>query len=267
MKNLKYYLNKAKKDKWAVGQFNFSTLEHLRGILEAARNTKSPVILGASEGELNYMGLEETIALVEIYRKKMKIKAFLNLDHGKDLSIISKCIKAGFDYIHFDGSFLPVEDNIKILKKVVKKAGSSVLIEGEKDNIEKMTLSSAEESADFSKRTGIGSLALALGNSHGYFKEVNLNFERLEEISKKTDCFLVLHGGSKIPDEQIRKAISLGIVKININSELRMAWKENLASSLAGDELKPYKILPAAKEAVQKKVEEKIKLFGSFGKI
>jgi len=267
MKNLKYYLKEAKRGGWAIGQFNFSTLEQLRGICEAASELRSPVILGASEGELGYIGLEETVQLVKIYRKKYRIQAFLNLDHGKDLGLIKRCVKAGFDCIHFDGSSMDSQENLKLLKKVVKLARGKALVEGEKDNIEKMSLSQANESLIFSQESGIDSLAIALGNSHGYFKEVNLDFKRLGEISEKANCFLVLHGGSKIPDEQIKKAINLGIAKININSELRMAWKQSLISSLGGEELKPYKILSPAKDAVKQKVEEKISVFGSAGKL
>lgn len=261
--NLKSYFKKAKKEKWAIGQFNFSSLEQLRGICRAAQNLKSPVILGTSEGELDYMGIEETILLVSLYRKKLKIKAFLNLDHGKNPNLILKCIKAGFDCVHFDGSGLDIKENMKNLKKIVQEANGVTAVEGEVDSIEKDSLSSPDESGDFSAEAGIDSLAVAIGNSHGYFKEVNLDINRLKDISDRTKCFLVLHGGSKIPDGQIKKAISFGIVKININSELRMAWKESLLSSLGGEELKPYRILPKAEEAVRQKVEEKIKLFGS----
>lgn len=261
---LKYYLKKAKKEKWAVGQFNFSTLEQLRGICRAAADLKSPVILGTSESECGYLGIEEIISLVKIYKRKYGAEVFLNLDHGKDLQLLKKCLEAGYDYVHFDGSGLSVEDVLKSIKKIKKWNN---LVEGEIDSIEKSSLSSAEETADFAKKSKIDSLAVAIGNSHGYFKEVNLDFDRLKKISGKVKCFLVLHGGSKIPNEQIRKAISLGVNKININSELRMAWKESLASALSGDEIKPYKILPLAEEAVFKKVEEKIKLFGSENKI
>lgn len=275
---LKDYLQKAQKEKWAIGQFNFSTLEQLRGILEAAKKLKSPVILGTSEGELSYLGLEETIALVEISKKrgakllgKELSSSFLNLDHGKDFDLIKKAIDYGFSAVHFDGSGFPLDKNIKCAKKVVAAAHrKGVLVEGEMEAIEERNLTSLNQVASFLEQTKVDSLAPAIGNKHGYWKDVKLDFERLKEIrqlTKKTDTFLVLHGGSGIPNNQIKKAIELGIVKINVNTELRMAWKRSLASLIGGREVRPYKILPKIQNEIQKKVEEKIKLFGSANKI
>lgn len=265
---LKDYLNKAKREKWAIGQFNFSTLEQLRGILDAAQKLRSPVILGASEGELGYLGLEEVIALVEIAKTKYRVNAFLNLDHGKNLDLIKRAVDYGFSAVHFDGSGLPLEKNIEYAKKVVEHGHKKgVLVEGEIEDIKEENLTSTVQTEKLIKETKIDSLAIAIGNVHGMCRDVKLNFQRLKEINKKTKAFLVLHGGSGILDNQIKKAIKLGIVKINVNTELRLAWKMSLLGALKNKEIKPYKILPKVKEAVQKKVEEKIRLFGSVDKI
>ncbi|GAI51856.1 unnamed protein product [marine sediment metagenome] len=129
---LKDYLEKAQKEKWAIGQFNFSTIEQLRGILAAAQKMKSPVILGTSEGESRYLGLKEIVALVEISKIKYKVPVFLNLDHGKDLNWIKKAIDFGYSAVHFDGSELPFKKNIKCAKKIVEYAHKKgVLVEGE----------------------------------------------------------------------------------------------------------------------------------------
>ncbi len=283
MKELKYYLRKAQKEKWAVGQFNFSTIEQLRGILAAAREKRSPVILGTSESEGKFLGLKETIALVEISKIKYQIPAFLNFDHGKDLKWTKQAIDYGYPAVHFDGSELSLEENIKYAKKIVEYARKkNVLVEGELGylrgesrvhkqiaKIKKEDLTSPQEVVRFTKKTKVDSLAIVIGNIHGiYVRMPKLDFERLKEINKKTNAFLVLHGGSGISNEEIKKAIKLGIVKININTELRVVWKNSLENSFKRkpQEIKPYKILAQVQTAVQKVVEEKIKLFGSANK-
>ena len=259
---LKDYLKKAQENKYAIGQFNFSTLEQLRGILVAAKKMKNPVIIGTSENESKFLGLEETLALVEISKMKYKVFAFLNLDHGKDLDYIKRAIDLGYSAVHFDGSDLPLEKNMKYAKRVVEYAHKKgVLVEGELEGIGKRNLSSLNEIKRFVKETKVDSLAIAIGSRHGFYKDVKLNFDRLKEIKEKTNSFLVLHGGSGISNVQIKKAIKSGIVKININTELRLAWKRTLEKSLKTQEIKPYKILPKVQKAIQEKVEEKIKLF------
>jgi len=277
---IKGYLKKAQKDKWAIGQFNFSTLDQLRGILAAARKSKSLVILGTSEGESRYLGLEEILALVEISKMKYKVPAFLNLDHAKNLKLIKKAVDFGYSAVHFDGSDLSFKENIKRTREVVKYAHKKrVLVEGElgcirgesklnkgKALIKKEDLTPLELVSKFVKETKVDSLAIAIGNIHGVYKgKPRLDFKLLKEISKKTNAFLVLHGGSGIPNAYVKKAIKLGIVKVNINTELRIAWKRALDKT--GDEVKPYKVLPQVEDAVQKKVIEKIKLFDTKGKI
>ncbi len=276
--NLKSYFKKAQREKWAIGQFNFSTLGQLRGILSAGQKLKSLVILGTSEGESNYLGLREIVALVEISKIKYKTPVFLNLDHGKDLNWIKKAIDFGYPAVHFDGSGLPFKKNIKYAKKIVDYAHKKgVLVEGELGYIEggsklhkkeikikKENLTSPENVWQFVRETKVDSLAISIGNVHGIYAGMpKLDLERLKEINDKTNTFLVLHGGSGISKKEVRKAIKLGIVKVNINTELRIAWKKALQTVIKTQEVKPYKILPKAQMAVQKKVEEKLKLFGS----
>jgi len=279
---LKDYFKKAQKEKWAIGQFNFSTLEQLRGILKAGEKMKSPLILGTSEGESRFLGLREIVALFEIAKTEYDISAFLNLDHGKNLKWIKEAVDYGYDAVHFDGSDLSYKNNIKKTKEVVSYAHKKgVLVEGElgkvtgssavhkgKSKIKREDLTSPTKVKEFVKETGVDSLAVAIGNIHGVFKKMpELDFERLKEIRKKSDVFLVLHGASGIAPTDIKKAIRGGMVKININTELRIAWKEALKGELSGEGIKPYNILPSVQLAVQKKVEEKMKLFDSKGKV
>jgi len=280
--NLRNILDRAQKNKYAIGQFNFSTLEQLRGILSAARKLESPIIVATSERESNYIGLKEAVALVEISKVKYRVVAFLNFDHGKNLDKIKTAIDYGYSAVHFDGSELPLEKNIKYTKKVVEYAHKrGVLVEGElgylrgesklhkgKGEIRKKDLTSPEEAEEFVRKTKVDSLAIAIGNIHGiYAKMPKIDFRRLEEIHRKTKVFLVLHGGSGISKPEIKKAIKKGIVKININTELREVWKKALFTALKTSTIKPYEILPPVQTAVQKKVEEKINLFGSKNKI
>jgi ketose-bisphosphate aldolase len=281
--NLKNYFLKAKKGGWAIGQFNFSSMEQLRGILDAAKNLRSPVILGTSMGESDYLGLEETVALVEISKVKYNIDAFLNLDHGKDVTLIKKAVDSGYSAVHFDGSGLSLKENIKIVKDIVEYAHKkNVLVEGELGSVkgesvfhsgkasvaDEKDLTSLEDVDEFVRQTKADSLAVSIGNIHGVYKGgKNIDLKRLEDISKKCKAFLVLHGGSDIKKEDIIKAVKLGIVKININTELRMAWHKAMLYNINKGEIKPYKVFPRVQKQIQKKVEEKIKIFGSKGKL
>ncbi|MFH1643362.1 MAG: class II fructose-bisphosphate aldolase [Patescibacteria group bacterium] len=272
--NLLDVFYKAKEEKWAIGQFNFSTDEQLKAIVKAAEELDSPVILGTSEGESSFFGLKEAIAERDVLRKKTNLPIFLNLDHGRDLDYIKKAVEEGYDCVHFDGSNLSLEENIQKTKEIVNFAKQyGALVEGEinpiGNNLVGGKLTDPQEALNFIKQTGVNSLAVAIGNVHGVFDKMpTLDLKRLQEIDKTTDTFLVLHGGSGIPEEEIKKTIKFGIVKININTELRVEWKESLVRSLEeSDSIKPYEILPAVINKISKVVSEKIKLFGSFKKL
>jgi len=285
---IKDYFKKAQKEKWAIGQFNISNLETLRAVVKAAQNLKSPVIIGTSEGESKFIGPREAVALVASFRKGYGLPIFLNLDHGKDFDYIKEVIDLGYDAVHFDGSKLGLEENIKITRKVVEYGyKKKVFVEGEVGSIagtseilkeipeiREEDLTSPEQALKFVKEAKTDSLAINVGTLHGMGvlkKDPNINLGRLKEIKDKVGekVFLVLHGGSGTQEEDIRKAIELGIVKININTELRAAFTDALEKSLKEnpEEITPYKYFPEVIDAVQKIVEGKIKLFGSDNKI
>jgi fructose-bisphosphate aldolase, class II len=282
-KKLKDYYKKAQKEKWAIPQFNFSSLEQLRGIILAAVKEKSPIILGTSEGECRFFGIEEAVAIVKLFKKRTGLPIFLNLDHGKDFEMIKNAINGGYDAIHFDGSALSSEENIEQTKKVVDYAKrKGVFVEGElgaikgesnshTESIEitEKDFTSVADVKNFIKKTGVNSLAIAIGTTHGiYQNETAIDFERLKNIKQEADAFLVLHGGSGVPGEQISKAIDLGINKINFNTELRIAWRKAIEDYLKNNpsEAKPYKILSESINAVANKALEKITLLKSAGK-
>jgi len=246
----------------------------------------SPIILGTSEGESRFLGLKQAVALKNSFQKETGLPIFLNLDHGKSFEYLKKAIDCGYDMVHFDGSKLPLKENIAKTKEVVNYANSSrVLVEGEvgvigseaskvyeeKFVLKPEDLTKPEEALQYVKETGVDCLAVSIGNFHGIDVTGNpkLDLARLKEIKKIIkDAFLVLHGGSGISERDIKGAIKNGIVKININTELRVAYTKTLKESLESQpkETTPYKYLPQAIKAVQKVVEEKIKLFGSKNK-
>ena len=286
-KNIKYYLEKARKERWAIGQFNFSDFTQMKAILAAAERMKSPVILGTSEGESKFFGLQEAVALRDVLRGKTGVPVFLNLDHGKSFEYLKEAIDAGYDAVHFDGSELPLEENIKITKEVIKYAKKKgVLVEGEvgrigtdssklyseKFEIKDEDLTKPAEAKEYVEKTKVNLLAVGIGNFHGIVISgvcPNLMLSLLKEIREKTGGIaLVLHGGSGTPEDDIKEAIKTGIVKININTELRLAFAGNLRRFLDDnpDEIVPYKFLAEAKNSVEKVAERKIELFGSVNK-
>ena len=287
MKNLKYYLNKAYKEKWAIGQFNFSDFTQVKGIIRAAQNLKAPIILGTSEGESKFVGLEEAVAIRNVLRKKTGLPIFLNLDHGKSFEYLKEAIASGYDMVCFDGSKLSLQENIKISRKVKLFAKwRGVLVEGEvgrfgtdasklyqeKFEIREDDLTQPAEAKDYVKKTGIDVLAVSVGNFHGIDISgisPHIRLDRLKEIKKIINIPLVLHGGSGTPDQDIKEAIKLGIVKININTEIRLAFTSSLreALSINKNEIVPYKYLQEAINSVQSVVESKVKLFESLNKI
>lgn len=273
--NLREVLEQAHKEGGAIGQFNFSAWEQLQGILKSAGENDQAVIIGTSGGESHFLGLEQARALVNAGKEKFDVDAFLNLDHGKKLDWVKSAVDAGYDAVHFDGSDLDFEENIEKTKEVVEYAPTDVLVEAElgyltgksashkgKIEIKKDNLTSPDQVKKFVEETEVDSLAIAIGNVHGVYAEMpDLDLQRLKEIEEESSAFLVLHGGSGVPDHDIKKAIERGIVKINVNTELRLAWKESLTKALKKDSIKPYNLLPEVEQAVKEKVNHKIKLF------
>ena len=276
----------AKENKYAIGAFNASGLEGIRAIVQAARKLKSPVIISTSEGEKKFIGGKQIKAAVDVWRKETDLPIVLHLDHGKSFEIVKEAIDDGYDSVHFDGSELSFKENMEITKRVVEfaKNNGALNVEGEMGylrggstlhgavEIKEEDLTVPKEALKFVEETGVDILAIAIGNIHGIIKNKNLKnphlfLGRLKEISEclGDKAFLCLHGGSGTPEEDIKKAVEFGIVKVNINTALRMAYAESLRKFLQEnlDEFKPHNIMTPVVEAVQRVVEEKIKLFGA----
>ena len=274
---------------YAIGQFNVSNLEQIRAVCEVAKALKSPLILGTSEGERKFIGLKQIVAVVKAWQEETGLPIILNADHSKSFETVKEATDAGYTGIHFDGSELAYEENLKITKQVVeyvKSKNSEAIVEGELGRvlggsqlhtevieIKKSDFTDPDLAVGFAKESGIDSLAISYGNIHGIFGKglegtEKLDIERLKTIRGKVGALLVLHGGSGILPEEIKESIKNGIVKVNINTELRIAYVNTLRDTLnKSPETTPYKIWPPVIDAVKKVVEEKIKLFGSENKI
>lgn len=274
------FLPKAKEKKFAVGQFNMNNLEFAQAIVEAATELNSPFIYGVSEGALKYMGMEFTVAIAEAAAKKSGLPIALHLDHGSSFEVAMACIRAGFSSVMFDGSHYPFEENIRLTKEIVKAAHAmGVSVEGElgtiggvEDDIsvdeEDASLAKPEEAIRFYEETGVDALAIAVGTAHGMYKgEPNIRFDIIEEVTSKIPVPIVLHGGSGVPDEAIRKAIQAGVGKINVNTENQVACTDAIREVLAKDSkvYDPRKYLGPGREAMVEVVKEKMQLFGSAG--
>lgn len=273
----------AAENKYAIGAFNVAGTETFKAITQAAKKLNSPIILEASDGEVNYVGYEQLVALARIYEKQLNIPIVVNLDHGADFESCKKAIEAGFDYIHIDASKMEYEEAVTVTKEVVELAHKYDLpVEGEMDHIEGSSAdhrnksskslqdpkmyTDPEKALDFVKRTGIDVFASFVGNLHGEFADKEkINVQLLQKIKKLLpDTYLSLHGGSGIDDNDVKESIKHGIVKVNVNSEMRIAYKMTLQETLnKTSEVAIYKLTPDAISAVQKVVETKIKLFGS----
>lgn len=276
-KSLKHYLKKARKEHWALGQFNFSDFTQMKAIVDAALKLKSPIILGTSEGESKFFGLDEAVALRNVLRRQTSLPIFLNLDHGKSFDYLKQAIDVGYDMVHFDGSKLSLEENIKQTKRIKKYAWwHCVLFEGEVGRVDFETkegyLTKPKDARKYLEQTKADLLAVSIGNFHGsgaFKQEPNLRLDVLNKIKEKVGNMpLVLHGGSGTLESDIKEAIKIGVAKININTELRAAFSGNLreALNINPDEIVPYKFLSNPEIAVEKVVESKIKLFGSENK-
>ncbi|GAB2717401.1 class II fructose-1,6-bisphosphate aldolase [Paenibacillus thermoaerophilus] len=274
------FLPQAKAKKFAVGQFNMNNLEFAQAIVEAAMEEKSPFIFGVSEGALKYMGIEFTVAIARAAAEKSGLPIALHLDHGSSFEVAMKCIRAGFSSVMFDGSHYPFEENIRLTKEVVKAAHAmGVSVEGElgtiggvEDDISvdaaEAALAKPEEAIRFYEETGVDCLAIAVGTAHGmYAGEPNIRFDIIEKVSQAIPVPIVLHGGSGVPDEMIKKSIEAGVGKINVNTENQVACTDTIREVLAKDAkvYDPRKYLAPARNAMKEVVRSKIRLFGSSG--
>lgn len=277
----KEILEDAHKNGYAVGAFNINNMEIIQAIIEAAEETKSPVILQASQGGLKYAGIEYIEALAKVAAHKAKVPVAIHLDHGTDFDQVIKCIRHGFSSVMVDGSKHPIEENIAITKLVVDIAHSvDVSVEGELGKIggvedhvvvdeREATFTDPDEAVRFVNETGVDSLAIAVGTAHGVYKgEPKLDFDRIKIIKEKTNMPLVLHGSSGVPYESLEKAVSLGINKINIDTDIRAAFAQAVKDFLKEnpDNIDPRKILGPARISMKEVVMEKMKVFGSVGR-
>jgi fructose-bisphosphate aldolase class II len=293
----------ARQKGYAVGAFNINNLEALLAVAEAAVEEKSPAIVAVTPSAIKYAGLSYLSKIVRTAAESALVPMSLHLDHGENFEIVSKCVEAGFTSVMIDGSFLKFEENVTLTKKVVNLAhpkGVSVEAElGRLAGVEESTVEEKEAvltdpnaAKEFVQRTGVDALAVAIGTSHGAYKfkaEPKLDFERLGLIRERVSVPLVLHGASSvpqwiiekaskygaeltgakgIPEEHIKKAISLGIAKINIDTDLRLAFTATVREVLANNpkEFDPRKILGPAKDAMKEVIKGKMHLFGSSGK-
>ncbi|MGI5920603.1 MAG: class II fructose-1,6-bisphosphate aldolase [Syntrophomonadaceae bacterium] len=274
-------LSKADREGYAVGAFNANNMEIVQAIIEAAEKENSPVIMQASQGAIKYAGLEFITGMVKIAAESSRVPVALHLDHGTDFDQVVKCIRSGFSSVMYDGSKLPLEENIAITKKVLDMATPiNVSVEAELGKIggtedlvhvkdEDAVFTDPEEARYFVEQTGIRSLAIAIGTAHGQYKgEPRLDFERLARIKELTRIPLVLHGSSGVPDAAVQKAIQLGICKVNIDTNIREAfvWKMREVMQSNPDEIDPRKILGPARDAAVEIIRAKIRTFGSSGK-
>lgn len=274
-------LEKAEAGNYAVGAFNCNNMEIVQAIIAAAEAEKSPVIMQASQGAIKYAGIDYITAMARVAAEKASVPVALHLDHGTSFEQVMLCIRHGFSSVMIDGSKYPLEENIELTNRVLavaRSVGVSVEAElgkigGTEDDIsvdeKDAFFTDPEEAKYFVDKTGVDSLAVAIGTAHGRYKgEPKLDFDRLEKIRALVKVPIVLHGSSGVPDEAIVKAVQLGVRKVNIDTNIREAFVDKCREVLGAnpDEIDPRKVLGPAREAATEIIREKIRVFGSNGK-
>lgn len=280
--NMRAMLEKAKKEKYAIGQFNINNLEWTKTILSACEELNSPVILGVSEGAARYMGGYKTVVgMVKGMLEDLNITVdvAIHLDHGSSFESCKKAIDAGFTSVMIDGSKHPLPENIRLTKEVVDYAHArNVSVEaelgtigGQEDDVvgKGIIYADVDECVQLVEATDVDFLAPALGSVHGPYKgEPVLGFKEMEEIKNATNIPLVLHGGTGIPDDKIKRAIQCGTTKINVNTECQLAFSRELRKLIATDDkvYDPRKIIGPAAKGIYEVIKEKVNVFGSTNK-
>src|SRR5215475_8203840 len=284
---LRDVLKQTQKNGVAIGHFNIADLVLLKAVFASAQELKVPVLVGASEGEREFIGVRQIAALVRSLREEFDFPIFLNADHTHSLEKAVEAASAGFDSIVFDLSALPFDENMrqtKVAVEALKAINPAILVEGEIGDIGTGSeihaeapdlskgLTTPTQAKQFVESTRIDILAPAVGNMHGMLKSMvkgeakkHLDIERIAQIKSATRVPLTLHGGSGTDDEDLRKAIAAGITIVHINTELRVAWRRGLEQGLSKqpDEVVPYKILPPAVEAVKQVALSRLALFNN----
>jgi fructose-bisphosphate aldolase class II len=285
MKTLPEYIDDAWKNKVAIGHFNISNLEGLWGAFHAAQKLNLPVIIGVSEGEREFIGVPQAVALIKSIRQEFNYPIFLNADHTYSFEKVKEAVDAGFDSIIIDGAKLPFEENVKLTKQCVdyaRKTNPHILIEGELGYIGQSSkvldklpegvvtsglgLTTPEQAKEFVEKTGVDLFAPAVGNVHGMMRvghDPRLDIPRIKAIREAANVPLVLHGGSGTVDEDFVAAIQVGINIVHISTELRVAYRNALEASLKNnpDEVAPYKILKDSVSAIEKAASVRLTLF------
>jgi fructose-bisphosphate aldolase class II len=277
----KQILMHAHENGYAVGAFNVNNMEAVQAIIEAAEATKSPVIIQASQGGLKYAGVEYIAGMCKIAAEKSSVPVAIHLDHGTDFKQIMLCIRNGFTSVVIDGSQHPLKENIKKTKEIVEMAhavGVSVEAElgkigGTEDDIsvdeKDAAYTDPDEAVHFVEETKVDSLAIAVGTAHGPYKgEPKLDFNRIKVIKERLNMPIVLHGSSGVPEESIKKAVSFGINKINIDTDIRMTFHKSVKEFVDKnpDVYDPRKIIEPARVAMKEIIAEKMSMFSSAGK-
>ncbi len=280
-KTTKELEQQARDGKYGLGAFNTNNLEITKSIAAAIKEESSPAIIAVTSSAMKYAGSTQITNIVCTAVEESGIKVALHLDHGTTVADCVECLKQGFSSVMIDSSKLPFEENIAMVKEVVglaKPLGISVEAElgrifGAEEQIvvteREASFTDPKQAAEFVERTGIDSLAVSIGNAHGFYKgKPQLDFDRLKEIQEQTDALLVLHGASGIPEEDVRKAIEIGITKVNIDTEIRDAFRRGVTDFIQDNPqvIDPRKILKPAMEEMTEVVKRKIGIFMSGGK-
>src|ERR1700730_11469220 len=287
MQTLRKILEQAQANGVAIGHFNISDLVTLKAVFEAARDLNVPVVVGASEGERQFMGVRQVSALVKSLREEYDFPIFLNADHTHSLPSAIEAAKAGFDWVVFDVSTLPFEENIRQTKVAVERLKAmrpDILVEGEIGDIGsgseihdaapdlKKGLTNPAEAKQFVEETRVDILAPAVGNMHGMLKSMvagdtrkRLDIKLVRAIKAEARIFMTLHGASGTDDDDLREAIAAGMTVVHINTEVRLAWRRGLDGALAKqpNEIVPYKVLPQAVDSVKQVVAARLALFST----
>lgn len=287
MQTLRKILEQAEANAVAIGHFNISDLVTLKAVFEAARDLNTPVVVGTSEGERQFTGVRQVAAMVKSLREEYDFPIFLNADHTHSLLSAIEAAKSGFDWIVFDVSTLPFEENVRQTKAAVetlKALRPDILVEGEIGDIGsgseihdaapdlRKGLTTPAEAKRFVEETRVDTLAPAVGNMHGMLKSMvtgntkkRLDIERIRAIKAEAGIFMTLHGASGTADDDLREAIAAGITVVHINTEVRLAWRRGLDAALAKqpDEIVPYKLLPQAVDSVKQVVAARLALFSA----
>ena len=285
MKPLLEILHQAQTGKYAIGHFNISTLDAAWAIINTAKKLNVPVVIGVSEGERDFIGVNQTASIIHSIRHQLDHPIYLNADHTYSLDRIKEVVAAGYDSVIFDGAQLDQKQNIARTKEVVdfvKSVNPHILVEAEIGYIgtssslleelppdaivDKDAMPTVEDIKHFISQTNVDLLSPAIGNIHGMLKNTHnpqLNIDLIKDIKKSISTPLVLHGGSGITHQNLLQAIKAGICMIHVNTEIRVAWKEGLIHSLEKypDQVAPYKLLTPAQAGVARVVTGKLKLF------